>query len=423
MGDEHDEPIQKVNDILELKNPSRLRRLAIARLVRGLENGPGAAVDKPARTRPPFIRPNEYLLIKDLEQLREQGRVSEQTIDTEGKDASNKVEWAWMEPKLLETGSDENGTSSRQRGESVISNSEKQHVVPLNLPLDAEHELSFRGRHTRSEYMLTKKMPQVRRMVQRVRQLFFSQEKFQQPRHIVDVGGGRCDLASALALGFPNCIVTVVDKNETSLMAGKEFCEKLGCASRMNFVSGDMGQIVAAMNQDTSSSNGVFPSSSNSDLNDFLGCLSGIDTRWPKVDLVVALHACGDLSDLALSFANQLQVPFVVCPCCYTKRYISNFTPIWDQYCPLALPSNENKNEGPSSGTVDKDLIPLADSYRKSLVRLAEIDDNMHVSRLARVAINSMRLCGMQDSGGYQVSLEEYDIKTSRRNIVLVGYR
>ena len=33
------------------------------------------------------------------------------------------------------------------------------------------------------------------------------------------------------------------------------------------------------------------------------------------LDLVAGLNACGDLSDLALAFANQLHVPFVIFPC------------------------------------------------------------------------------------------------------------
>ncbi|KAL7561204.1 hypothetical protein ACA910_004130 [Epithemia clementina (nom. ined.)] len=430
VGDEHNDndPMQSVCDILALPNPSRVRRLAIARLVRGIEKGPGSAVDKPARTRPPFIRPIECRLLQALEQFREL-RTQSASLSDGSASLTSRYEWEWMEPKMLETGVDpeENYLATLRIGDAASEHRQKQYALPLNVPLNAEDQLSFRGRHTRCEYMFTKKMPQVRRMVQRVQQLFSSLGKV--PNHIVDVGGGRCDLASSLALTFPSCFVSVVDKNESSLLAGKAYAEQLGCAGRMNFVCSDMGQVVANLQgsiDDGSNRPDTFTATCTADKDTddaagFADCLKGNGTQnFPVIDLVVALHACGDLSDLALAFASQLLVPFVVCPCCYTKRYISNFTPIWNQYCSSAALtlSCTDDNE-----TMDVEEKNTPDQCRRSLMRLAEIDDNMHVSRLARLAINSMRLSGMKESSGYDVSMEEYDIKTSRRNIVLVGYR
>lgn len=416
VGEKPNDPLRNVHDILLLKNPSRPRRLAIARLVRGLDKGPGAAVDKPARTRRPFIRSRECLLLRELEQLREQQQQA--PSDSTAPLNLETSKWNWMEPSTLKIGVDSDDCFTSRIGWDLSSHHQERDI-PLNLPPEAEDSLSFRGKHSRSEYMFTKKMPQVRRMVQRVQYLFATMGT--QPRHIVDVGGGRCDLASALALAFPSCFVSVIDKNESSLTAGKAYAERLGCAGRMNFVSRDMAQVVGAMRRPKPAQENLGvrapaapKSPASGPLADFLNVTGA--QQLPDVDLVVALHACGDLSDLALACANEMEVPFVICPCCYTKQYISNFTPAWNQYCSIALPSSTGDGaEGEMEGEITQEQC------RNSLVRLAEIDDDMHISRLARVAINSMRLYGMKQIGGYHVSMEEYDIQSSRRNIVLVG--
>ena len=58
-------------------------------------------------------------------------------------------------------------------------------------------------------------------------------------RHIIDVGGGRGDLAVALAVHFSRhaaatttTMVTVVDKNATSLAAGKAYAERTSATLR-----------------------------------------------------------------------------------------------------------------------------------------------------------------------------------------------
>ena len=59
-------------------------------------------------------------------------------------------------------------------------------------------------------------------------------------RHIIDVGGGRVDLAVALAVHFSRhaaattttTMVTVVDKNATSLAAGKAYAERTSATIR-----------------------------------------------------------------------------------------------------------------------------------------------------------------------------------------------
>jgi SAM-dependent methyltransferase len=222
----------------------------------------------------------------------------------------------------------------------------KDNLLPLNLPEGAHEKIE------RVDYMMDKKEPQVQWIISRLRRLLTAKH-----RHVVDVGGGRGDLATRIAKEFPQLHVTVVDKNESSMQAGVDYAKRLGVVDRMSFVAGDF----ADYSED--------------------------------VDLVVALHACGDLSDLAIHFAKTRGCDFVVCPCCYTKRCIANFTPGW---CQLV-------GEGSSS----------------TLGRLAETDLRPDVSRRAMQIINSLRMHCLQPK--CDVSLEEYSSDLSKRNLVLVG--
>jgi hypothetical protein len=302
----------------------RERRLAIAKLVRILE---GKDSDKTSRNRLPRTKRCDLELLRDLEGLGRSGHAG----------------WTLMEPV---------------RKVIPVQQQHEADVVHLNIP--GEHVMSCRGDTSRAEYILSKKLPQVRWLIQRVRELP------QRPMHIVDVGGGRGDLATGLALAFPDSIITVVDKNLSSLDAGRDHASKLSCGDRVHFCLADFATFV----QDPS----VFLSS---DL--------------PPVDLVVGLHTCGDLSDLALTYAKAVGAAFVVCPCCYAKRYIPNFVPSWNTYCLEA---------------------------HDALGRLAELNERPTVSRTAMAVINSMRLQSMAD---YKVCLEEYDSTSSLRNLVLVG--
>ena len=71
-------------------------------------------------------------------------------------------------------------------------------------------------------------------------------------------------MARAIAISFPTSQVTVVDSNASSLEAGRQWCSRDAAVSNMSFVEADFTTIPPD----------------------------------PEVDLVVALHACGVLSDL-----------------------------------------------------------------------------------------------------------------------------
>ena len=373
-------------NILSLEG--RNRRLAIARFVRILEGSPTAR--KGPRHRPPHIRRSHLRLLNRIEGL--------------GRDKSS---WELMEPKAVVHFADKTpeeelqklpfNLPSIQQGSSCTGSESKSVVSDPSLdsqrqlPLDAETR-------SRVGYLTDKKHPQVQWMTNRVQNLL-AERPFSSATtvHILDVGGGRGDLATALAMAIPEAIVTVVDLNFPSLEAGLLYARQLGLSDRMHFVHADFREFI-------------------SDTAHFYStkCLysdKGEDAPHPPppINCVVALHACGDLSDLALAFSDQLSCPFVLCPCCYTKHYNSLFfEPAW---CKVVSSSNVELGESRENEN---------DSAVKVIGRLAELNEDPEVSRRAMTAINSMRLASVR--GRYNVALEAYEDKSSKRNLVCIGF-
>eukprot|EP00986_Skeletonema_menzelii_P004850 scaffold1698_cov149-Skeletonema_menzelii.AAC.13 len=236
-------------------------------------------------------------------------------------------------------------------------------MLTVNLPEGGSDLVSTHGKLTRKEYLDTKKNNQTQWFVERIRKFH---KKDKQPLTFLDVGGGRGDLAVHIAICYPNAYLIVVDCNESSIAAGKEYAIKCNVEDRIEFVHQNFSEYYAEYSVKGGSN---------------------------KVDVVVALHACGDLSDMALQFAQQNGCGFVICPCCYPKRYLAPFQPFWHSLC--------NDDE------VD------------SLSRMVELDNESRndESRRAMLVINSMRRQAFEDRC---VKVEEFSNKWSKRNIVLV---
>lgn len=365
----------------------RAKRLVVAEMIRVLE---GRVAYKPPRLRPPYVKQKEWQLLEDLERI---GTTGEQgwTIQTiEHKDYSD------MYNEKTDDGNDDDDDNDNHdnNNDNDNNNVDAFAEMPLNIPV-GEEMIVGKGARTRTDYIRNKKIPQVRWMVNRIKDLYnhhhhnhhqqqkaddeYDDQSF--PKHILDVGGGRGDLATALARAFPTTMITVVDVNEPSLEAGKEYAQSIGCGDQINFVLADMVEYaeeqVAAANDDDEDDS------------------SSPTNPHPRIDLVVALHACGDLSDYAMTFASRINAAFVVCPCCYAKRKIPDFVPAWVHFC--------------------------NDEAQTTLRRLCELNEKPEVSRRSMTYINSMRHKGIQDE--YCISLEQYDIACSTRNHVFVGTR
>ena len=326
----------------------RSRRLALNKIIyrlEGKDDEEGQSRKVPRRRLPHMKR--EHLL--NLERIEKSWLSTSSCGSASLYDLEKGKQWRLCQP-----------CSSHIPFDVLQQQEEKCKQFVINVPLNAETTISTHGFLTRGEYIIEKKMKQVAWFISRIKATNKS------PRHILDVGGGRGDLAVQLAVEFENSLVTVVDQNESSLIAGEEYSFKLGVSERMTFWHGD--------------------------FRDFISQYQKGDELNP-IDHVVALHACGDLSDLALEFANNIECDFLVCPCCYTKQYLKPYIPSWYNLC-----------ENP--GDLD------------TLKKFAELNECPDISRRAYNIINSMRVVSLDR---HEVHVEEYDSISSKRNIVLVG--
>jgi hypothetical protein len=382
----------------------RKKRIALAELSRQLEGRP---VYKPPKQRLPFVKAHEWHILDQIKEISTTGEhgwtlqpllpkhypnITATTTTTVGVVPRGTAAITTTTVENEEVRTDDRDTATTTATINCVSPT--TNLPPLNLPPKPSTPPNRGPRPSREYYMLHKKLPQVRWMVQRIQELYSATNEkggttttsTTTLQHILDVGGGRGDLATALALALPSSVhITVVDVNETSLNAGQAYAASiLGSTTyqnRITFVLADMVDFCQQEPQQQSSSSHT----------------NNIQHQHPRpqqFDLVVALHACGDLSDFAMAYAQQIHADFIVCPCCYGKKHIAHFVPQWEQYC--------------------TDLTVQA-----TLRRLTELNELPHVSRLAMQYINSMRYQAFQHC--FDVSLEEYDIQMSIRNHVFVA--
>lgn len=217
-------------------------------------------------------------------------------------------------------------------------------IVDINEDFGMEQE-------RRMAYLEKKKQPQVLWMLQQLQQFKFT--------HICDVGGGRGDLAIAIALHFPHAHVTVIDINEQSLQVGKQRAKDLPnicflCADATTFVP------------------------------------------QTKVDVFVGLHACGGLSDCILELALKLQAGFVICTCCFGKNM------------------NMYQWQQDTNITTEEQLL---------LCQRAEIHDDMETAKTCMHIINSYRLARVSKLKAIDmdIQLKTFDPSYSPKNFVLFG--
>jgi Methyltransferase domain len=247
------------------------------------------------------------------------------------------------------------------------------HFVPLVVPNEASISLeprpfaqpqSARGPLTRQEYMQRKKEPQVQWLLQRVVDVLAHHMRHDSWR-ILDIGGGRGDVAVQLARRLPQAQITVVDRNP--LTACAEWAAQHGV--RLTLRQADFLSFMTEHGEE----------------------------RW---DCVVAWHACGDLTDAALLYAQRTASALIICPCCYNKTLRP------DVFIP------------PYHTTLEKELQSIPDELPR-IQRLAETSQDAATSRRAAQWINGRRIAAM--APGWRLRLEEFPFEYSARNLVLVG--
>lgn len=249
------------------------------------------------------------------------------------------------------------------------------------------------------------------------------------------MGGGRGDLAVHIAKTFPDVIVTVVDANERSLRQGELFARSQGqpISARIRFICANVTEEFSPQAVANLGGSGGNYNENSSDLIDF--CAT-------NVDFVVALHACGGLSDLAMRFAVLNSCRFVVCPCCYLKNpFLLPLAPMErgnleaavdeNHQSPVFVTSSAHAITDSTSVDVATSITGVAHYFKLNfvshtdrgvLLRLAE-SDNRSVSLRACRVINSQRLNSLQSmlhDSKATLEMEQFPPEYSLRNTLLM---
>lgn len=219
-----------------------------------------------------------------------------------------------------------------------------------------------------------KKKPQLEWMLGQINEVIRSHPEFgKRPLQLCDVGGGKGSLSNLLAeiFGEELVVVQVVDISQSAIRNGQMRAMRRGLGN-IRYDAQDATKLD----------------------------VSG-------VDVVVALHACGALSDVALGHASREGAGYVITPCCFR--------------------SNPQLRVG--AETVDEWLDVESTTY-ESLKQLAELQGDISMSSRAMHSICGLRASAVQRKWkksrwgpGIHLStkIKSFPIGFSTRNLCLVG--
>jgi hypothetical protein len=183
--------------------------------------------------------------------------------------------------------------------------------------------------------------------------------------HFADIGGGRGDLANAVAAFFAqphipfSAHVTVMDVNQSSLDAGRERAAAANLGSSMSFVLCDL-----------------------SDEKQVAALLS-----TQRFDLVFGLHCCGGLAETAVELALTSRASFCVSTCCFcSNEHLASLSSLADDMIASAVVAPECAETTAITGCVEQHQ-----SYRALVSMLAVTVGGQGQHRAMR-ALNAMRL-------------------------------
>ncbi len=241
----------------------------------------------------------------------------------------------------------------------------------------------------RIKYIDERKRPQVLWMLGRIKKLLLdgsAVDDIKQNRviQLVDVGGGRGDLAHAVASYFAGGVhVTVLDVNKSSLEAGRARAVALGLSPFLSFVLCDLA--------DGEAVNAIFGNNNS-------------------FDLVMGLHCCGGLAEAAVELAIKARAAFCISTCCFRSNlHLASLTRL-----------AESMVVDPLRFEADRHLVSALANEAGS--------DGQH--RAIRV-LNAMRLAAAEKGAGMDEThpgtsrlhtwQESFPIKFSVQNRVMIG--
>lgn len=220
------------------------------------------------------------------------------------------------------------------------------------------------------------------------------QQKEARELYFVDIGGGRGDLANAVAAFFAQdhvrvkAHVTVLDVNQSSLDAGRQRALKSKLDDKMSFVLCDVAN------------------------------RANVEELCAKqrCDLVFGLHCCGGLAEAAVELAVQANASFCISTCCFRSN--------WHL---ASLSKHADKMF--DSETTTKDVATQHQSDRTLLAALAVVVSGQGQHRAIHT-LNSMRLTAAEDLFKATDARKQFFLKTwqesfpieySVQNRIMVG--
>ena len=212
---------------------------------------------------------------------------------------------------------------------------------------------------------------------------------------IVDFGGGTGHLAIPLALLRPHCTIIVVDLHEKSLEILHSKIQDLSLPERMQSASSHSSPVLDKRLRQCTSLPNLFT---------FSGPLQFFDSPF---DVGVALHLCGESTDVALQKCVAVQAKALVfAPCCVGKLNKNVKNPyIWQ-----STGSNIPTVQYPQS-KVFKKLITNESDWN-ALAKAADYGEILEfrtprnaVRRTAKTLLETDRRLFLEQEHGYQTAL------------------
>eukprot|EP00986_Skeletonema_menzelii_P008728 scaffold3792_cov160-Skeletonema_menzelii.AAC.5 len=227
-----------------------------------------------------------------------------------------------------------------------------------------------------------KKRPQLEFMLEQIAEVLRSHPDYGKRKlNVVDIGGGKGLLSNLLAETFgDDVVVQVIEISRAATVNGMMRAKRRGLEN-IRFDAMDATKVDVQSNK----------------------------------DVVVALHACGALSDVALGHAVSQGAGFVICPCCFRSN----------PHLRVSIPKGNSDVE---LVTAEEFLDVDPDQYT-SLKQLAELQGDIKLASKAMHTINALRASAVnrlwQSKKGsperISTSVKTFPIGFSTRNFCLVG--
>eukprot|EP00984_Skeletonema_dohrnii_P007429 scaffold2697_cov95-Skeletonema_dohrnii-CCMP3373.AAC.3 len=192
-----------------------------------------------------------------------------------------------------------------------------------------------------------KKRPQLEFMVDQIAEVLRSHPDYGKRKlNVVDIGGGKGLLSNLLAETFgDDVVVQVIEISRAATLNGMMRAKRRGLEN-IRFDAMDATKVDVQSNK----------------------------------DVVVALHACGALSDVALGHAVSQGAGFVICPCCFRSN----------PHLRVSIPKEDNGNLDVELVTAEEFLDVDPDQYT-SLKQLAELQGDIKLASKAMHTVNALR--------------------------------